>query len=231
MAVATFNLNNFRASVLGSEGLARTNRFEVLINAPTALSSSYSRLSSLYVEQASLPLLNIFSKSFKIFGPAYQRPITSEYGGEGIPITFHVDRRMQVRKFFEDWMHLIVDPDNFTVGYQKDYIGNIRVRQLDEANNVTHEIELIEAFPRNINLMDLNHSSSNQTHRLNVLFAYRYWRNVERVTKNITDIPQLIVNPQVPREDVRITSGLTAEQANEARATFAATDPRRVDIN
>jgi hypothetical protein len=203
--MANYSLERFRSEVLDGAGLARNNRFEVIITPPRGLSDrgSESELASLYVEQASVPLLNIFAKPFKIFGPTYQRPITSEYGGEGMPITFHVDRDMRIRRFFEDWMHLIVDPVRFTVGYQENYITNILIRQLDEQNNVTNEIKLIEAFPRNINLMDLNNNSSNQTHRLNVLFAYRYWVNTERTESVSVSIPKVVVNPQVPSVDTR----------------------------
>jgi hypothetical protein len=201
--MANYSLERFRSEVLDGAGLARNNRFEVIITPPRGLSDrgSESELASLYVEQASVPLLNIFAKPFKIFGPTYQRPITSEYGGEGMPITFHVDRNMRIRRFFEDWMHLIVDPVRFTVGYQENYISDIFIRQLDEQNNITNEIKLIEAFPRNINLMDLNNNSSNQTHRLNVLFAYRYWVNTKR-TESVS-IPRVFINPQVPSVDTR----------------------------
>ena len=203
--MANYSLERFRSEVLDGAGLARNNRFEVIITPPRGLSDrgSESELASLYVEQASVPLLNIFAKPFKIFGPTYQRPITSEYGGEGMPITFHVDRNMRIRRFFEDWMHLIVDPVRFTVGYQENYISDIFIRQLDEQNNITNEIKLIEAFPRNINLMDLNNNSSNQTHRLNVLFAYRYWVNTARTTTTPDSIPRVVVNPQVPAIDTR----------------------------
>ena len=203
--MANYSLERFRSEILDGAGLARSNRFEVIIAPPRGLSDrgSESELASLYVEQASVPLLNIFAKPFKIFGPTYQRPITSEYGGEGMPITFHVDRNMRIRRFFEDWMHLIVDPVRFTVGYQEDYISDIFIRQLDEQNNITNEIKLIEAFPRNINLMDLNNNSSNQTHRLNVLFAYRYWINTSRTTTTPISIPRIVINPQVPAVDTR----------------------------
>lgn len=207
MSVAAFSLDKFRSQVLGGSGLARNNRFEVEIGVPNGMRSgsrNYGDLVSLYVEQANIPGLNISAKPFKIFGPTYQRPMTSEYGGEGLSMTFHVDRNMKVRNFFEDWMHTIVDPETFTVGYQEDYISTIRIRQLDEANNVTYEMELTEAFPRNMNLMDLNNSSSNQTHRLNILFAYRYWRNVATPRQTTaTDIPLPVRFPQVPLFDTR----------------------------
>ena len=127
--MANFSLERFQKEILSGAGLARNNRFEVLIPTPAGLANRKidADLSSLYVEQASVPLLNIFSKSFKIFGPSYQRPISSEYGGEGLPITFHVDRNMRVRRFFEDWMHLVINPNRFTVSYQEQYLSLIHI--------------------------------------------------------------------------------------------------------
>ena len=226
MARANFNLQDFRSAVF-KDSLARTNRFEVFIaRPPAALSSTRPSNVSLYCEQASLPPLNIFTKAFKIFGPTYQRPFTAEYGGEGISVTFHVDRNMSIKTYFDEWMQKIVDPVTGTVGYQEEYITNIRIRQLDEAENITYEIDLLEAFPRSMNLMELNNAATNQTHRLNILFGYRYWRNVRTTQVTPTDISRGITNPQVPVIDTRLTN----EQANAARRQFAAVDPRRVDL-
>lgn len=207
MATANFNLTKF-LSTINSVSLARTNRFEVFIVPPSNLfgNRQYGELISLYCEQAIIPPLNIATKAFKIFGPTYQRPITSEYGGEGASFSFHVDRDMIIRKMFEDWMHVVVDPDTFTVGYQQDYTSSILIRQLDEQENVTHSIELREAFPRNMNLMELNNSSTNQTHRLNIIFAYRYWVNTDTVNTNPNDIPRNIIVPEIPGFDTRINS-------------------------
>lgn len=200
MAKSHFSLDKFRSEVLSGAGLARTNRFEVTIPPPASLAGSYnvSDLASLYVEQASIPTLSINTKSLRIFGPAYQRPVSSEYGGEGISMTFHIDQKMMVRRFFEDWMHTIVDPVKFTVNYQENYITDLLIKQLDEQDNVVYEVKLIEAFPRSINLMELNNSSSNQTHRLNVLFAYRYWYNTNTERTNPVPLPRNVINPQVP---------------------------------
>jgi hypothetical protein len=179
----------------------------VFINAPSTLTGkniANSGAVSLYCEMASLPPVNISTKSFKIFGPTYQRPFAAEYGGEGISMTFHVDRDMQVKKFFDEWTAKVVEPNTGLVGYQEEYATTIRLRQLDEQDNVTYEIELSEAFPRSVNLLELNNSAQNQTHRLNVLFAYRYWRDVDvEFQTNPTDIPRSIINPQVPVIDVR----------------------------
>ena len=191
---AHFSVSDFRATVL-AKGLARTNRFEIKIIPPISLRQG-SEFISLMAEQASFPLLNIQTKPFKIFGPAFQKPITSDYGGEGTSIIFHIDREMRVKTFFNDWMHKIVDKDSYTVGWLNDYKGTVIIRQLDEQDMITHEVELIDAFPRNINLLDLNHTSTNQTHRLNVMFAYRYWRDLSS-TRPVDTPSRITVNNEL----------------------------------
>lgn len=197
MSKASFNLNQF-VTFVKTQGLSKVNRFEVDILSPRIISDvEPSRTVSLLCEVSNFPPLNLSVKPFKIFGPSYQRPITSEYGGDGISMTFHVDREMKVKRYFDDWMERIVRRDDFTVNYQADYATTIRIKQLDEGSlideppgqgslednanklNVTYEIELLEAFPRSMTLMDLNHTSQNQTHRLNIIFAYRYWRRTD----------------------------------------------------
>lgn len=183
--MAYFNLQNFKSVVLG-QGLARTNRFEVFIDPPRVLAPEAvgilqeNQKVSLLCEQASFPQLNINTKAYRIYGPSYQRPVTSEYGGEGIPLTFHVDRNMNVKRFFDAWMTSVISDSNYNVSYQKDYVSDsIEIRQLDEANNITYQIRLLETFPRSMNLMELNNGAQNQTHRLTVLFAYRKWEATE----------------------------------------------------
>jgi len=201
MAKANFSIEDFRSTIF-KDSLARTNRFEVMIATPAGMSTankSYAKFTSLYCEMASLPPVNISTKSFKIFGPTYQRPFGAEYGGEGISLTFHVDRDMNLKKFFDEWSSLVVDPDSGLVGYQENYISTITLRQLDEQENITYELELSEAFPRSVNLIELNNSAQNQTHRLNVLFAYHYWKDKGREFQTIPKgIPRQRQFPEVP---------------------------------
>ena len=207
MSKANFNLSQFIGAIR-EDSLARVNRFEVFINPPAGMidkNRANAGAISLYCEMASLPPVNISTKSFKIFGPTYQRPFGAEYGGEGISLTFHVDRDMQVKKFFDDWTATVVDPDTGLVGFQEEYISTLTLRQLDEQENVTYELELYEAFPRSVNLLELNNSAQNQTHRLNVLFAYRYWKDVDREFQTMPmDIPRQRQFPGVPVTDNRL---------------------------
>lgn len=213
--MAHFNLQNFQSLVLG-QGLARTNRFEVFIDPPKVLAPGavsilqQNQKVSLLCEQASFPQLNINTKSYRIYGPAYQRPVTSEYGGEGIPLTFHVDRNMEVKKFFDSWMTSIVSDNNYTVSYKESYVSqSVEIKQLDEADNYTYGVRLIDAFPRSMNLMELNNGAQNQTHRLTVLFAYRKWERTDVETEVVEATPVGRIGARITGGGYRIIPGTT----------------------
>jgi hypothetical protein len=182
--MAIHSLDKFKAEVR-TRGLAKPNRFEVNILVPPSIASSElgpysltsenSRLVSLFCESANLPTQTINVKQQRIIGPAYQRPVGTDYGGEGISMTFLVDQQMEVKAFFDSWMAKIVNPNQYYVSYQSEYAASIKIDQLDEKNNITYAVELIEAFPRSVAMMELNNSTQNQVHKLNVTFAYRKW--------------------------------------------------------
>ena len=202
MSKAHFSLSKFQAEVK-TRGLARTNRFEVRITPPAVANQrDVAELSSLFVEVSNLPPLNLNVKAFKMYGPNHQRPISSDYGGDGLSMTFHIDRDMKLKRFFDDWMEGTVNRDTYSVRYQSWYATTISLRQIDEQDNVNYEIELLEAFPRSMNLVEFNNSAQNQTQRLTVVFAYRYWRR--------TDIAKF----QEPKIPVSTVAVLPANQLN-----------------
>lgn len=178
-----FSLERFKTTVL-SNGLARPTRFKVVIISPGAAGTD-DELVSLFCESSQLPQMILNVKPFKIQGPSHQRALGAEYGGEGLPMTFHIDREMKVKKYFDDWLHTVVNPGSFTVNYFDDYKKDITIEQLDEQNNITYSLRLVDAFPRSVNLIDLNHTAINQTHRLTVLFTYRYWETLDINHSNV----------------------------------------------
>ena len=213
MSIGTFSqfqLSNFQSEVLG-RGLARTSRFEVIIPRPALENRNKQTLGlnggikggqriatgnippqriSILCEQSAFPLFNINVKPYRIYGTPYQRPVTSDYGGDGLPMTFHVDRAMSVKRFFEDWGRFIINRDSFNVAFQDQYAVDIEVYQLDEFNKRTYGVKLIDAFPRSQNQMELNMGAQNQTHRLIVLFSYRKWIYVNENSNTQSLLPK-----------------------------------------
>lgn len=185
---AIFSLRNFKSEV-ARRGLARPTRFEVVIPIPPSLRNVFTTqetsIVSLFCESAVLPPQIIGVKQQRIIGPAYQRPVGVEFGGEGLPMTFLLDRDMDVKGFFDSWLNKIVHPSQFYVNYPDQYTTSIEIYQLDEQNNYTYSIQLIDAFPRSMNIVDLNHANQNQVSKLNVNFAYRRWTSVQKLASKV----------------------------------------------
>ena len=182
--MAIHSLDKFRAEVR-TRGLAKPNRFEVLIHPPPAFIDSNGNLSetsvensklvSLFCESANLPTKTIGVKQQRLQGPAYQRPTSVDYGGDGITMTFLVDQQLAVKGFFDYWMERVVTPYSYNVSYQNEYASRIHIYQLNEKDEHVYGVILYDAFPRAMSQMELNQSTQNQVHKLTVTFAYRYW--------------------------------------------------------
>jgi hypothetical protein len=191
--MANFSINQFQTEVR-TRNLARPNRFEIVFPLPKGMTDSSvlgdSRLVSLFCESTSLPTQSIGVKQQRIYGPSYQRPFSSEFGGEGITMTFLVDGSMDVKGFFDAWLSIIVDPFQYFVHYSDNYTVPIIIKQLNEQDKPIYSVTLEEAFPRNIAIMELNNTLQNSVHKLNVTFAYRRWFPYHRIP-NAIDYPEV----------------------------------------
>jgi len=186
MANSNFSLKRFQAEVR-TRGLAKQNRFEILFPIPAGLQGIFKdiQIVNMFCESTSLPPQNISVKTQRIYGPVYQRPVSADYGGEGITMTFLLDQQMDIKALFDSWLGIVVDPKQYFVHYQTDYVVPIEIRQLNEKDEVTYSVELEDAFPRNYTLLELNQSSTNSFHKLSVTFVYRRWKPKHRITDNI----------------------------------------------
>ena len=187
--MANFSLRNFQSEVL-RRGLSKPNRFEILMTVPTALTDAFTieegKLVSLFCESTNLPPQFIGVRQQRIYGPAYQRPYSVEYGGEGITMTFILDQQMDVKAFFDSWVSKIVDPFQYFVYYPTTYIAKtVEIHQLNDRNGYEYSIFLEDVFPRSVSLVELNNTSQNQFNRLNVTFAYRRWAPAHRLSSRM----------------------------------------------
>ena len=205
-------LENF-ISQIRTSGVARPNRFSVEIYAPKCMTNSkldggseIPQLINLYCQTASFPGQNIGVKDLRITGPTYKRPVNIDYGGEGITLTFLVDSKFNVKSFFDVWMHKIIDPYQFHANYDSEdtaYTTRIVINQISNERGIEvtrgtairrietrpYQIELENAFPRNIGMMELDQSSQSTAHKMSVTFAYRKLLQASPITKSVTYSP------------------------------------------
>ena len=193
--MANFSLKNFQAEVR-SRGLSKPNRFEIMFPPPLAMINKIVDIKPvlLYCESTSLPPQNIGVKTQRIYGPGYPRPVSTDYGGDGITMTFLLDQPMDIRAFFDLWLSSIVDPNQFFVNYQSNYVVPITINQLNMQDQVVYSAILEDAFPRSVSLLELNQSTQNSVHKLSVTFVYRRWRPVHRLTDTMQSTMSLSRN-------------------------------------
>lgn len=202
MAKPIFSLTNFIAQARVN-GFAKNNRFEVEIAPPPGLTfytnQDARKLAITNVEIANFPVLNILNKQLRAQGPAYQRPVGMEFGGEGINITFVLDQSMKLKAFFDAWMFKIVNPYSSEVSYKDKYIGeSIKIKQLNNIDDIVYSVILTDVFPRSMSLLDLSQSNQNQYHKLTVTFAYRKWIS-EHESFGSLDVSPTTLVPTMPK--------------------------------
>jgi hypothetical protein len=82
---------------------------------------------------------------------------------------------MDMKIAFDNWMNYINPSTNFNFNYKETYVSNIVITQYDLYGNISYTATLIDAFPINMNQLDLDWSSDS-VHKLTVTFAYTYWQ-------------------------------------------------------
>lgn len=205
MAKAQWSVNNFLSEV-SSRGLAKPARFEVVIDVPPCIVGTnvapMAKTVGMFCDQASLPYTRVITSRQQIYGPPSIHPVGVEYNGENLSLQFYVDREMRVKRFFDLWVDGIIDRTEHSASYQSNYLTNILVRQLDEADNINYAVKLWDIYPTAVQALQLDNTAANQTHKLTVSFAFRKWTEV-----TVFDQPAPEITKSTPRPNLQIRNG------------------------
>ena len=180
-------LNELLSGYHGTGGFSRPSRYEVLIIPPRGsnnnpISDDISdneiiRKTSLACESISFPGRNIDTTTdTNIYGPS--REIASGFSYAEVNATFRCSSDMKEKLYFETWQKQSFNTQTWSMQYYEDYIGAVQIFQLDEQNNQTYGVELLEAFPKTIGAQTLDYSSTGEINKLPVTFSYRWWKNL-----------------------------------------------------
>jgi hypothetical protein len=181
------NINSFKSSF--NTDLARPSRFDVNIPIPLALASyiTTARNLSYRCESVEMPGRGFETLAKKIgSAPVEKFPYQTNY--KESTFTFIVSDDMNEKIFFDAWMDLINPSTDYNFQYKANYAVDVSVNQYDVTGNLTYAAVLKEAYPSEINQLDLEWGSDGY-HKLAVVFTYKQWNNntVSAFSQSIKD--------------------------------------------
>ena len=189
MASTQFNDSGF-TSTIKTLGLASPNKFKVAIAFPKSLGIGNSKPMPGQPTNQTLQELNLMCESISFSGRGVQTILDLQYGlrreiaynapvYQPITLWFLCSRELKEKQLLDKWNNFIV-PNNkgkgFDVAYYKDYVGTLTVTLLDsDGKTPKYTQEYIEAYPKTVNAVELNHSTTNSVARVTADFQYAYW--------------------------------------------------------
>ena len=111
-----------------------------------------------------------------IFGPV--RNVVSGYSYGDVTAVFQCSSDMKEKRFFETWQRLAYNPQTWAMQYYNDYVGSIKLFQLDETDRQRYGVEMVECFPKTIAAQPVDYSTVNAIQTVSVTFSYRYWKDL-----------------------------------------------------
>jgi hypothetical protein len=161
-------------SALRQNDVARQNRFSASITGPAGLAG---RAVNLMCEGATFPGQNMRTTADGLRqGP--QREIVHGVTYGPISLSFICTNGLAEKAFFETWQGAwIFDMETWTMGYYKDYIGQIVLSQLDRQDSTRYSVTIHEAYPKTIVAQDFNLGNNDSYQTISVEFAFHHWES------------------------------------------------------
>ena len=193
-------INRFIAEINQGEGLARPNRFLVMINLPkrqvieaddfdmTPPNNDLESLTTvrnigMMCNQVTFPNRDINTKPHIMYGPRREMPYAYSFEGS-VAMQFYGDKFLRQRQFFENWQKKIFNYKNHNFNYYDNYVGSMDILQLgqfesqQDKDRVTYGVRLYEVYPQNVGGIDMAYGSNDQPTQIPVTLNYRRWINL-----------------------------------------------------
>lgn len=199
-------IEELKSKLISKGGLATSNQFLVELPSLSKVGGSTSRgidsrTLNVLCKEVTLPGKQILTLDQNL--GLYQEKIANGFATDDVSMTFYVANDYGTKKYFDAWRSSIIkEGKNAVVGYKKDYVQDIVIRQLkkpvarfgfdlgpldinfDALGKSIYSVKLIEAFPTTLSSIQLN-SDADQFVEFNVQFSYTNWVVVENESEGL----------------------------------------------
>ena len=129
-------------------------------------------------ENITLPGRAVITTQEQYFGTVRSIPVSNLFDNN-VVMTFPLSGNSVERTFFEKWMDLMVDPCNYSKGFEESGIGlksTVVIQTTNMSGEAIANYQLIEGYPSNIFPMNMGQQMMNDYSRLQVQFNYTSYR-------------------------------------------------------
>lgn len=197
--IGKFSTEKLRGLFAQHDGLAPSNRFQVEL--PDIKDMKLASLSNnltgnvpgLNMEERGLLCTAVGLPGKQITVAQRQIGIDNRAMANGqtfgdVNLTFYLTSSYAIRKYFQYWMECVVSQtpgSPMVAGYYKNYIKDITIKQLSrytvnsnstkgtEDPKVLYTVKLIDAFPTNLEVIQLNNQAQTAALEMTVTISYR----------------------------------------------------------
>ena len=158
-------ITDFKAQF--KKGFARPNLFRVAISEIIASKQAKYQMSCF---QAQIPGYNIATtdKDIGKRSVAYQKIFSD------VILGFYVDEDLEELKFWQEWMDKIVRPNPNRHNYYDNYVGTVKVTQVNRSGQNVATWTLHDAYPKQIDPIQLDYGTNDAVMTCNATITYRY---------------------------------------------------------
>jgi len=155
------------------------------------LNSSFGRSVNINCDTISMPGKDLQTQEVQ-YGSEPTRSMVQTHAYAGlIEASFYADKYMRERQFFEAWQKMCVGEHTHKAKYYDDYIGKMHIYQLGADSEIsrdmpTYAVEAMEVYPSTIGAVEYGYGKTNDVVKINVGFAYKYWRNMSSRTQGLS---------------------------------------------
>ena len=171
-------IDKLKSAVVRRNGLARANRFEVLIVPPAKAfggSIDKARDLNIFCEQVSFPGRQI--QTFETNYVRQQIKVAQSFINEDVSITFNLTNDMFIKDIFDKWTNLIIDRDTFKKNYDSVYKRDMYLYQNNHENKHVLEVQLRNAFPISVQSVESS-NSGDDIQQVTVEFTYEDFKEI-----------------------------------------------------
>jgi len=180
-------LDNFKSRMTS---FARPNLFEVVIFAkPDNIAKTLQERLRFSCFTASVPGMSIATtdKDQGYRSVAYQKIY------EDVTLGFYVHGDMKELKVFQDWMKIMIRPEDNHVGFYDNYKSTVEIKNLDRQQEKVLTTTLHDAYPKSLETIALDAGADSAVMTVSVVMTYRYYTQVfggkqETVGRGLNDI-------------------------------------------